>query len=238
MAALLDEAVASFDGVMKAVASFDGVMKAVASFDVSVSQRRPCAGVLVCAIRARRVAIWQHGKGVLPGASIVNPRLPFASLLAACLAACATAPPTASVAGKQDTVSVPLPLGGTISGGETLSRVMPAYPPAMLASCPALQEVEVVVHVDAEGRVGAVYGFAIDDFPPPWETFFAVVRPAVMQWHFEPLRVEHWAADAGGNAHAVDGKARAFSRMYRFRFTCHAGETSVSADAERPPAPR
>lgn len=165
--------------------------------------------------------------------------LPLASLIALCLAACVSTPsrnpPQVAPGGMR---SVPLPLGATYSGGEPLRRVMPIYPPAMLASCPALQEVEVVVQVDAAGRVGAAYGYAIDAFPPPWETFFAVVRPAVMQWRFEPLRVAHWAADAEGNAHAVDGKARPFSRMYRFRFTCHAGETGVSAEAERPPTPR
>lgn len=168
----------------------------------------------------------------------VSMRLPFVSVLTLCLAACAATPLRAPAAQDTGMVNVPLPLGETYSGGAAVYRVMPVYPPAMLASCPAQEDIEVVVRVDTTGKVGAVYGYAIDAFPPPWETFFAAVRPALMQWRFEPLRVGHWAADAEGNAHAVDGAARPFEAMYRFRFVCHAGATSVSAAVERPAAPR
>lgn len=127
-------------------------------------------------------------------------------------------------------VSVPPPLGETSSGGEPLSRVMPLYPAAMRSACPALEEIDVAVYVDSDGKVSDVLGVVIDMALPPWDTFFAAVRPAVLQWRFEPLLVAHWAADAAGNAHAVDGKAYRFTREYSFRFACHDGRTSVSGE--------
>lgn len=161
----------------------------------------------------------------------VDARLPFASLLMSCLAACAAAPARMPVAKGAGTVSVPLPLGQTSAGGEPLSRVMPAYPPTMVRACPAQQEIDVVAYVNADGTVSDVIGAVIDMALPPWETFFAVVRPALLQWRFEPLRVEHWAADAAGNTHAVDGKARRFARQYAFDFTCRDGITHVAVRA-------
>lgn len=162
----------------------------------------------------------------------VNARLPFASLMALCLAACAAAPARAPKAKGAGTISVPLPLGQTSNGGEPLNRVMPLYPPTMVKACPAQQEIDVVVYVDADGTVSDVIGAVIDMALPPWETFFAAVRPAVRQWRFEPLRVEHWAADAAGNTHAVDGKAHRFARRYTFDFTCKGGATHVAVRAE------
>lgn len=134
--------------------------------------------------------------------------------------------------------SVPLPLGKTHTGGEPLYRVMPAYPPTQRAACPALEQVEVAVRVDATGKVQDVIGGVVDMVLPPWNTFFAAVRPAVMQWRFEPLRVDHWAADANGNAHAVDSEAHRFEIRYLFDFTCRAGQTNVAVRTEVPAYPR
>ena len=162
----------------------------------------------------------------------VNTRLPFASLMALCLAACAAAPARAPTAKSADMVEVPLPLGETYNGGEPLSRVMPIYPATMVKACPAQQEIDAVVYVDANGTVSNVIGAVIDMALPPWETFFAAVRPAMLQWRFEPLRVERWVADAAGNTHAVDSKAHRFARRYTFDFTCKGGVTHVAVRAE------
>ena len=163
------------------------------------------------------------------------------TLAAPCLVACAAAPARkpATAMPAAGMTSVPLPLGETQAGGEPLYRPLPAYPSAQLAACPASEEIDVVVHVDEAGRVRDVVGAVIDLALPPWDTFFAVVRPAVMRWRFAPLRVGHWAADAQGNPHAVDeSKAQRFARRYRFDFTCHAGDTRVTAEAEGPAYPR
>lgn len=161
----------------------------------------------------------------------MDTRLPLVGLLLLCLAACVAAPVRAPAAKGVAMVSVPLPLGETYSGGEPLSRVAPVYPPTMVQTCPAQQDIDAVVYVNADGTVSDVIEAVIDMVVPPQETFFAAVRPALMQWRFEPLRVENWAADAAGNAHAVDGGARRFARRYSFRFSCHDGKTSVSGKA-------
>ena len=64
-------------------------------------------------------------------------------------------------------------------------------------------------------------------------SFYAAARAAVLQWEFNPLRINHWAADADGNTHAVDSKTKPFSLSYAFRFECHAGKATVmSAPAQ------
>lgn len=133
---------------------------------------------------------------------------------------------------------VPLPLGETFAGGEPLYRVMPVYPPTQLAACPASEVIDAVVHVNTDGKVQDVIGAVIDMTLPPWETFFAAVRPALMQWQFTPLRVEHWAADAQGHPHTVDDAARQFGRRYHFTFACQSGQTRVTVEAEGRAYPR
>ncbi|BFI94691.1 MAG: hypothetical protein RSP_02010 [Rhodanobacter sp.] len=166
-------------------------------------------------------------------------RQPLVSLLALCLAACASTPAGKPANGESSgTVSVPLALGETSSGGEPLDWKMPSYPAAMRQACPALEAIDVSVRVDAAGRVSDVIGIVVDMALPPWDAYFAAVRPAVMQWRFWPLRVDHWAADAAGTTHAVDGSARPFEREYAFDFVCRAGKTSVSVRARGGARPR
>jgi hypothetical protein len=154
-------------------------------------------------------------------------------MMVLCLVACAAAPARAPTALKgSGVVSVPLHLGETSSGGELLGHAMPVYPASMLKTCPALQEVEVLVSVDVAGTVSDVRGVAVDAFAPLWDTFYAAVRPAVLRWRFQPLRVGRWAADAEGNAHAVDDGVGPFKRIYLFRFACHAGRADVSFEPE------
>lgn len=169
----------------------------------------------------------------------MNVRPPFASIMALCLVACASAPVGEPAAGEShDTARVPLSLGETRSGSEPLSWAMPSYPPTLQAACPAREAIDTAVYVGADGKVSNVVGIVVDRTLPPWDTFFAEVRSAVMQWRFAPLRVAHWAADAAGDAHSVDGEARPFLREYQFDFTCHAGKTNVSAKARGSADPR
>jgi hypothetical protein len=183
--------------------------------------------------------IWQHASRTEPGSHAVNARLLLVSVPMLCLAACAAAPGRVSITAQATGItSVPLPLGETRSGGEPLIPVMPPYPPVQQAAYPAMQEVEVAIRVDATGRVQDVIGIEVDMELPPWEIFFAAVRTSVLQWRFEPLRVDHWAGDAAGNAHAVDSKTRRFEQRYRFDFACHGGKTSVTGEAEGQAYPR
>lgn len=124
-----------------------------------------------------------------------------------------------------------LAIGDTATGATPFRRVMPAYPPEQLAACTPLQEVQVQVIVDEAGKVGDVRGMPPDDAPaaPRRQPFYGAVRAAVLQWQFNPLRINHWAADADGNTHEVDSKTRPFSLMYAFRFECHAGKAMVSS---------
>jgi hypothetical protein len=129
-----------------------------------------------------------------------------------------------------------LAIGDTATGATPFQRVLPAYPRDQLMACPPLQEVQVKVIVDETGKVSDVRGVLVDDMSgmPPWPSFFAAVRTAVLQWQFNPLRINHWAADADGKAHEVDSTTKPFSLMYAFRFECHAGKTAVSsASAQR-----
>jgi hypothetical protein len=162
----------------------------------------------------------------------VDLRVPLISMMVSSLAACAAAPARAPAPASAGMVSIPLALGQISSGGEPLARVMPAYPASLRESCPARQEVEVRVSVDASGAVSDVRGIAVDAFPPPWNTFYAAVHPAVLQWRFEPLRIGHWAADAQGNTHVVDEQRHPFMRIYRFEFDCRARVTRVSVAPE------
>lgn len=162
----------------------------------------------------------------------MNIRTLLVALAVSYLTACAASRERATgAATAADMTSVPLSLGETTIGGEPLYRVKPTYPSAQLAACPASEEIDAVVYVDANGTVSDVIGAVIDMAQPPWDTFFAAVRTAVLQWRFEPLRVDHWAADAQGNSHAVDGRTHRFARQYVFSFTCRSGATQVTVRA-------
>lgn len=125
-----------------------------------------------------------------------------------------------------------LPMGDITSGGNSIERDLPAYPPALLASCPASVEVHARIHVDRAGRVAEVQsGFVDVTGQPAHDTaFLQAVRTAALQWRFNPLQVTHWAADAAGNSHVVDQANQPFTRSYVFRFACRVGNGTVNMD--------
>ena len=126
-----------------------------------------------------------------------------------------------------------LAMGDTATGATPFRRVTPAYPPEQLAACPPVQEVRVQVIVDDAGKVSDVRDLSTDDAAASSRSspFYAAVRAAVLQWEFNPLRINHWAADVDGNTHAVDSKTKPFSLSYAFRFECHAGKATVMSAA-------
>lgn len=170
----------------------------------------------------------------------------LAGLLALGVAGCATvAKPPAKASNEGSTsyhmvddghmAHYQLAIGDTATGATPFQRVTPVYPPDQLSACPPVQEIQVQVIVDETGKVSDVRGVLVDDMSsmPPWQAFFDAVRAAVLQWRFNPLRINHWAADADGNTHEVDSTTKPFSLMYAFRFECHAGKTTVSSSPER-----
>lgn len=168
------------------------------------------------------------------------------SLLALGVAGCATVAAPPARAPNEGSASYrmlddghvshyPLAMGDTATGATPFRRVTPAYPPEQLAACPPVQEVRVQVIVDDAGKVSDVRDLSTDDAAASSRSspFYAAVRAAVLQWEFNPLRINHWAADADGNTHAVDSKTKPFSLSYAFRFECHAGKATVmSAPAQ------
>lgn len=124
-----------------------------------------------------------------------------------------------------------LALGDVATGGGTIHRVLPVYPPTQLAACPPVVDVRVLVIVGTTGKASEVrhYPAAKPPATPVPPAFFDAVRTAVMQWQFTPLQIAHWAADADGNTHKVDSTIKPFSLAYAFRFECHAGNATVKA---------
>ena len=120
-----------------------------------------------------------------------------------------------------------LAMGDVATGGKPIQRVLPQYPSAMLAVCPAVVDVQMQVIVGTSGKASEVRRYpaaSVGDVP-----FFEAARMAVLQWQFLPLQINHWAADADGNTHEVDSSTKPFSLVYAFRFECHAGKPTVSA---------
>lgn len=162
------------------------------------------------------------------------------------LVGCATTPPlpspSPSATGEAswravlppDTTRYQLALGEVSSGGTPFRRVAPAYPPNPLASCPPPQEVPALLIVGANGMVGEVRVTGEAQADASRRAFIAAVRVAALQWQFNPLQINRWAADADGNSHVVDSETRPFSLAYVFRFECHAGKPAVSAAAATP----
>ena len=157
--------------------------------------------------------------------------------LALLLAGCATtqpAPPPATgdaswrIANPPGTVRYQLALGEVSSGATAFRRVAPVYPPSVLASCPAPQELPVQLIIDTHGAVGEVRVAGEAQADANRRAFIDAVRTAALQWEFTPLQISHWAADAEGNSHVVDSQARPFSLTYLFRFACTGGRASVS----------
>lgn len=162
------------------------------------------------------------------------------------LVGCATPPPlpssSSSATGEAswravlppDTTRYQLALGEVSSGGTPFRRVAPAYPPNLLASCPPPQEVPARLIVGANGTVGEVRVTGEAQADASRRAFIAAVRVAALQWQFNPLQVNRWAADADGNSHVVDRETKPFSLDYVFRFECHAGKGMVSSADTKP----
>ena len=129
------------------------------------------------------------------------------------------------------TVRYQLALGEVSSGATPFQRVSPVYPPGQLASCPPPQEVPALLVIDDKGVVGEVRVAFEAQADPVGRAFIDAVRAAALQWKFNPLQINRWAADADGNSHVVDSQTRPFSLTYIFRFECHAGKSTVSAAA-------
>ncbi|MEO5831046.1 MAG: hypothetical protein ABIQ36_10825 [Rhodanobacter sp.] len=132
------------------------------------------------------------------------------------------------------TVRYQLALGEVSSGATPFQRVSPVYPPGPLASCPPPQEVPALLVIDDKGAVGEVRVAGEVQADPVRRAFINAVRAAALQWQFNPLQINRWAADADGNSHVVDSQTRPFSLTYIFRFECHAGKSTVSAAAAQP----
>lgn len=158
-------------------------------------------------------------------------------VLLSALAGCATTsrispPPTGDASWRmvvpKDTVRYQLAMGEVSSGGTPFHRVTPAYPVDQLTSCPPPQEVPALLIVDTTGKVVEVRveGEATSDTRD--RAFAAAVRAATLQWRFNPLQIDRWAADADGNSHVVDSQNEPFSLAYVFRFQCTAGRAAVT----------
>jgi hypothetical protein len=155
-------------------------------------------------------------------------------LLAGCMATKPSPPPPATgdaswrEMAAPGTVRYQLAMGDVSSGGTPFKRVTPTYPDSLLATCPPPQEVPALLIVDGKGEVGEVRVADEADTDAGRRAFIAAVRAAAMQWEFNPLTINHWAADNGGNSHVVDSETKPFSLNYVFHFECHAGKAAVS----------
>ncbi len=165
-------------------------------------------------------------------------------VLSLLLVGCATSPhrppPPASgeaswrVLVPPDTVRYQLALGEVSSGATPFKRVKPVYPPSLLARCPPPQEVPALLVVDEQGKVDEVRVTDEAQADADRRAFIAAVRTAALQWQFNPLTIDRWAADADGNSHVVDSETKPFSLDYVFRFECHAGKGMVSSADTKP----
>jgi hypothetical protein len=122
-----------------------------------------------------------------------------------------------------------LAIGDVATGANVFQRVTPIYPAGQLAACPVPREVEALLIVDQAGKVSEVRVAGEAQADANRRSFIAAVRAAAMQWRFNPLQVQHWAADADGNSQVVDSETKPFSWTYVFRFECHAGKAAVSS---------
>lgn len=138
-----------------------------------------------------------------------------------------------------DTVHYQLALGEVSSGGAVFERVTPVYPASQLAACPPAVDITAKLIVDTRGRVTEVRPGDAVSATPAMKPYLDATRTAALQWQFNPLQINHWSADANGESHVVDSRTEPFSLDYQFRFTCHAGQATVSTgDAVQPAASR
>ena len=96
------------------------------------------------------------------------------------------------------TVRYQLAMGDVSSGGTPFKRVAPIYPVGLLAACPPPQEVQALLIVGDKGEVSEVRVADESQADASRRAFIAAVRVAAMQWEFNPLTINHWAADKDG----------------------------------------
>lgn len=157
-------------------------------------------------------------------------------LLAGCMATKPPPPPVPPATGDASwrevaapgTVRYQLAMGDVSSGGTPFKRVAPIYPVGLLAACPPPQEVQALLIVGDKGEVSEVRVADESQADASRRAFIAAVRVAAMQWEFNPLTINHWAADKDGSSHVVDSETKPFSLNYVFHFECHAGKAAVS----------
>jgi hypothetical protein len=141
-------------------------------------------------------------------------------------------PPTGDAPWRQvaapGTVRYQLAMGDVSSGGTPFKRVAPIYPASLLTACPPPQDVSALLVVGDKGAVSEVRVAGEAQADAGRRAFIAAVRTAAMQWEFNPLTINHWAADSHGESHVVDSETKPFSLNYVFRFECHAGKAAVS----------
>lgn len=123
-----------------------------------------------------------------------------------------------------------LAMGEVSSGATPFQRVTPVYPAAVLLRCPPPREVSALLVVGERGRVEEVRVADEALADADQRAFIAAVRDAALQWEFNPLTINRWAADADGNTHVVSSDTRPFSLTYVFRFACHGGRSQVSGE--------
>jgi hypothetical protein len=102
------------------------------------------------------------------------------------------------------------------------------YPSARLAACAPVVEVTARLIVDQAGKVSEVRPGNAASAQTDLAPYLDATRDAALQWQFNPLQINRWAADANGQSHVVDSRTEPFSLDYLFRFTCHAGKAQVS----------
>jgi hypothetical protein len=130
---------------------------------------------------------------------------------------------------QPDVVHYQLAMGEVSSGATAFQRVTPVYPVAQLAACPPAVEVTAKLIVDRAGKVTEVRPGNAASAEADLAPYLDATRTAALRWQFNPLQINHWAADANGESHVVDSRTEPFSLDYLFRFTCHAGKVQVTA---------
>lgn len=146
----------------------------------------------------------------------------------------AAPPPTGDTSWRMvvppGTARYQLAMGEVSSGATPLQRVPPVYPAAVLAHCPPPQEIAALLVVGMRGEVEDVRVATEGQADADQRAFIAAVRDAALQWQFNPLIINRWAADAEGNTHVAGTDTRPFSLTYLFRFACHGGRSNVSSE--------
>lgn len=132
---------------------------------------------------------------------------------------------------SQDLRRYRLRLGEVASGAAPDRRVTPVYPASLLAACPPTVQLQALLIVGRTGNVDEVRvdGEAQSDVQR--RRFIAALRSAALQWKFKPLEFDQWVDEADGTRHVASSRTSPFSATYVFRFVCHAGHASVSADS-------